>query len=130
MKKYLYIVRGIPGSGKSSLAELLAPSSSICTADYYHMKDGVYNWKPENIKKAHAWCQDKAKELMMVNRTPIVIANTSTTVKEMQPYYDLAKRYGYQVYSIIVENRHDGVNVHDVPEEVLEKMKKRFDIKL
>jgi len=48
----------------------------------------------------------------------------------MQPYYDLAKRYGYQVYSIIVENRHDGVNVHDVPEEVLEKMKKRFDIKL
>jgi len=130
MKKYLFIVRGIPGSGKTSLAELLAPSMNICTADDYHMKDGKYDWIPENVGKAHTWCQSKAERLMEENMTPVVIANTSTTVKEMQPYYDLAERFGYQVYSIIVENRHNGVNVHEVPEETLEKMKTRFDIKL
>jgi len=130
MKKYLFIVRGIPGSGKSSLAGLLAPPSNICTADDFHMKDGKYNWIPSNVPKAHAWCQSKAEELMRIGRTPVVIANTSTTVKEMQPYYDLAEKFGYQVYSIIVENRHGGVNIHEVPEETLEKMKNRFDIKL
>jgi hypothetical protein len=48
----------------------------------------------------------------------------------MQPYYDLAEKYGYRVYSLIVENRHGGVNEHGVPQETLEKMKNRFEIKL
>jgi hypothetical protein len=46
------------------------------------------------------------------------------------PYYDLAKKHGYRVFSVIVENRHEGVNSHDVPEETLQKMRSRFDIKL
>ena len=126
----MFIVRGIPGSGKSTFAEQLAPTAQICTADDFHMKDGKYNWKPENVGKAHAWCQSKAENLMADNVTPVVIANTSTTVKEMQPYYDFAEKYGYQVFSIIVENRHGGMNVHEVPEETLEKMKNRFEIQL
>jgi hypothetical protein len=48
----------------------------------------------------------------------------------MQPYYDLAAKYGYKVFSIIVENRHGGKNVHGVPDEKLEIMKNRFSIKL
>jgi hypothetical protein len=48
----------------------------------------------------------------------------------MQAYYDLAKSYGYKVNSIIVENRHGGVNEHNVPQETLEKMKQRFEVKL
>jgi hypothetical protein len=34
------------------------------------------------------------------------------------------------VTSIIVENRHEGTNEHGVPDEVLTKMKNRFEIKL
>jgi hypothetical protein len=48
----------------------------------------------------------------------------------MDSYYDLAKKYGYRVHSLIVENRHGGVNEHGVPEENLEQMKNRFEIKL
>jgi hypothetical protein len=48
----------------------------------------------------------------------------------MQPYFDLAERYGYRVYSLIVENRHGGVNEHGVPEDKLEIMKNRFEISL
>jgi len=34
------------------------------------------------------------------------------------------------VFSIIVENRHNGWNEHGVPQEKLEQMKTRFEIKL
>jgi hypothetical protein len=34
------------------------------------------------------------------------------------------------VTSLIVENRHGGVNLHGVPEEKLNQMKTRFEIKL
>jgi hypothetical protein len=30
----------------------------------------------------------------------------------------------------VVENRHGGKNVHDVPEEKIEKMRRRFEFKL
>jgi hypothetical protein len=42
----------------------------------------------------------------------------------------LAIKYGYYVTSIIVENRHGGVNEHGVPEDKIELMRNRFEIKL
>jgi hypothetical protein len=42
----------------------------------------------------------------------------------------LAEKHGYRVYSLIVENRHDGVNEHGVPEDKLKIMKNRFEVKL
>jgi hypothetical protein len=48
----------------------------------------------------------------------------------MQPYYDLAEKHGYRVYSLVVENRHGGLNKHNVPEESMVKMENRFEFKL
>jgi hypothetical protein len=48
----------------------------------------------------------------------------------MKPYFDLAKTHGYQVFSIVVENRHGSKNVHDCPQETLEKMLERFELAL
>jgi hypothetical protein len=48
----------------------------------------------------------------------------------MDYYYTLAKESGYVVHSVIVENRHGGVNEHGVPAEKLEQMKNRFNVKL
>ncbi len=128
MEKILVIVRGIPGCGKSTFAKLIG--SYICTADDYHMVEGKYDWKPENVNIAHSKCKQKVEDGMKEGRTRIIVANTSTTLKELQPYYDLAQKYGYTVFSVIVENRHNGVNEHNVPEETIKKMKGRFDIKL
>jgi len=128
MIKTLILLRGLPGSGKSSLADVLP--GHICTADDYHMIDGKYTWKQENANVAHLECQKKCERLMKMGSDIIKVANTSTTVKEMQPYYDLAEKYGYRVFSVIVENRHNGINNHNVPEETLKKMVDRFDIKL
>ena len=65
-----------------------------------------------------------------VNADKIVVSNTFTQTWEMQPYFDLAEKYGYRVYSLICENRHGGVNQHGVPEEKLVQMKNRFEIHL
>jgi predicted kinase len=128
MEYDLIIVRGCPGSGKNTFADLL--DGYVCTADDYHMKDGKYDWKAENAGKAHFECQRKCENLMKISVSRIIIANTSTTEKELKPYYDLAKKYNYRVFSIIVENRHNGENIHSVPNETLEKMSERFQIKL
>lgn len=67
---------------------------------------------------------------MKVQVERIVIANTNTTEREMHPYMDLARQFGYKVFSVVVENRHGGTNVHNVPDATLEKMKSRFEIRL
>jgi len=128
MEKVLIMVRGLPGCGKSSFAELL--SRAICTADDFHMRNGKYVWTYERAGAAHIWCQRKCQRFMKAQAERIVVANTSTTERELKPYYDLARQFGYVVYSVVVENRHNGVNVHEVPEATLTKMKERFNIVL
>ncbi len=129
MEKNLIIIRGIPGSGKNSFADI--QGRAICTADDYHTDlNGNYNWKPQNVGKAHAWCQRKCERFLKREISPTIVANTSTTERELKPYFDLGKKYGYKIFSIIVENRHGGKNTHNVPEETIEKMEKRFNIKL
>ena len=72
---------------------------------------------------------------MVLNHTTgenetIVVSNTFTQEWEMKPYMDMAKEWGYRVFSIIVENRHGGVNQHGVPDEKLQQMNDRFETKL
>ena len=126
--KELFLLRGLPGSGKSTLAKSLG--GMHMEADKYFMDEGEYKFDATKIKDAHAWCQNAAKVWMTSEVPKIVVSNTFTQEWEMQPYYDLAKEHGYTVYSLIVENRHGGVNEHGVPEEKLVQMKQRFETKL
>ncbi len=130
-KPTLIIVRGVPGSGKSTLAKMLTASSRIFEADQYFYDDtGNYNWDREKLHLAHQWCQHQVECQMRNKVDRIVVSNTSTTEKELQPYLDLGEKYDYQVHSIIVENRHGGENQHGVPDETIQKMKDRFTVKL
>lgn len=127
--KELFIIRGIPGSGKSTLAKSLG--GKHVEADMFHInKNGVYDWRPEKVKEAHSWCQNQVGEWMSSEEERIVVSNTFTQEWEIQWYYDWAEKFDYKVYSLIVENRHEGVNKHNVPKENVEKMRDRFEIKL
>lgn len=130
--KTLILLRGLPGSGKSTLAESITDIKSlIFSADMYFEDDnGNYNFDATKLKEAHQWCRDKVQSSMKWFKTPIVVANTFTQEWEMENYFSLAKEYGYIVHSVIVENRHGGVNEHGVPAEKLEQMKNRFEVKL
>ena len=138
MSKELILVRGLPGSGKSTTAKLLGAGGSGYAhfeADMYFMEDGVYKFDPAKIKDAHNWCQNSVAQAMLINYTSghnstIIVSNTFTQDWEMKPYYEMAKQWDYKVFSIIVENRHGGENVHGVPADKLEMMKNRFEVKL
>lgn len=136
MKK-LYIVRGLPGSGKSTFAEALVGSDFlVCEADKYFIVDGEYKFDATKLRQAHEWCRNRVETYMkdsLVNDQfyrEIAVSNTFTQEWEMESYYKLAEQYGYMVFSIIVENRHGGVNEHGVPADKLEQMKNRFEVKL
>jgi len=133
MAKELFLLRGLPGSGKSTLAAQLG--GSLVEADRYFMDYGEYKFDASKLKEAHAWCRDQVRKWMEVDNAGydvdrIVVSNTFTQEWEMKPYYELAEKYGYRVHSIVVENRHGGKNVHNVPDEAIDRMRKRFEIKL
>lgn len=128
--KDLIIIRGLPGSGKSELAKKFS-SKAICTADDYHTnRNGNYNFDISRIGDAHSWCQRKCRRFMKKRIQNIIIANTNTTEKELKPYMDMAKEFGYRTFSIITENRHGSETIHKVPEETMDKMENRFNVKL
>lgn len=132
----LYLVRGVPGSGKSTFAASIWRESEICEADKFFYQDNKYQFDPTALKQAHQWCQRQVEIRMQDNMqdrnhfTQIVVSNTFTQEWEMEAYFDLAKKYGYKVFTIVVENRHGGENVHGVPDDKLQQMKDRFTIKL
>ena len=129
MEKILYCVRGIPGSGKSTFAKTLG--GQHYEADMFFINEnGEYNFDFTKIKDAHQWCQGMVKTDMILEYPKIVVSNTSTQEWEMEPYFNLAKEFGYSVFSVIVENVHGGINEHNVPEDKIEQMKNRFNIKL
>ena len=128
MDKELFLIRGVSGAGKTTLAKALG--GKHIEADMFFVKDGVYKFDATKIKDAHSWCQNMVGSWMSDNEERIVVSNTFTQEWEMQFYYDWAKEFDYTVFSIIVENRHGGVNEHNVPKETIEKMKSRFEIRL
>ena len=131
--KQLILLRGLPGSGKSTLAKLLVGDKDYChkEADMYFVdREGNYKFDPSKIKDAHSWCKQEIEFAMKYDHSPVVVSNTVTQEWEMHAYFELAEEFGYQVFSLIVENRHGSVNVHDCPEDKIEQMRNRFEIEL
>jgi hypothetical protein len=96
----------------------------------FFMKDDEYKFDATKLRDAHEWCQSMVGSWMVDNEERIVVSNTFTQEWELMTYYGWAKDFGYKVYSLIVENRHGGVNEHGVPEDKLEIMRNRFEVKL
>lgn len=125
--KTIILLRGCPGSGKSSLSKLINAGLRV-EADQYHMVDGIYDFKLENIQAAHEWCQQQVNNGMRDGIETIVVSNTFTQLREMEPYFELAKKYKYRVSTLVTENRHRSKDIHNVPEGTIAKMKDRFEI--
>jgi predicted kinase len=136
--KTLFIVRGVTGSGKSTFAHTIWNNYAICEADQYFVdrETEEYKFDYTKIKDAHEWCQEQVEIRMKDNQLneqyypEIVVSNTFTQEWEMEPYFKLAEKYGYKVFSLIVENRHGGVNTHGVPDDKVQIMRDRFEVKL
>jgi len=132
MKPTLYLVRGVSGAGKSTFAMQLWSAGiveRIFEADDFFYNDGVYLFNPTRLSEAHRYCQLNTKYVLEKGKS-VVVSNTSTTEFEVMVYETIAKEANAHFVSIIVENRHNGVNIHNVPEDKIKQMKGRFSVKL
>ena len=126
----LILVRGLPGSGKSTIAKQLAESHSVwhLEADQYFMVDGKYKFDVYKLRQAHEWCQEstrlKLEGIKMGLGDTVVVSNTFTTIKELRPYFDIAREFGI-VPNVILAQGNFG-SIHDVPEETMTRMRDRF----
>lgn len=132
--KSLLLLRGLPGAGKSTLASILmanhSSSKSLSADQYFEVADGSYQFDAAKLPQAHVWCQEQCRDAMQQAKELIIVANTFTEEWEMSAYFQLATAHHYQVFSVIVENRHGNQSVHAVSSETMITMKKRFAVKL
>lgn len=131
--KYLFLITGAAGAGKSTLAEklqentkgLIDPIAEICEADefWYILGKGKYAFNPKLLWKAHKWCQDNAEELMALG-VNLVVSNTNIKPKDREAYFNLADRYEYKVVFIHLTTQFQ--NQHGVPEQVVANMRNNY----
>lgn len=129
--KTLYLIRGLPGSGKSTFARALLQSglvSDFVEADQYFVGEKL-EFNPALLPTAHAWCQ-KVAEMTLQKGLSIAVCNTSTTEKEVLVYEQMAKDNRANFCSMIMENRHGSSSIHDVPPATIERMRRRFSLSL
>jgi hypothetical protein len=127
----LYIIRGVSGTGKTTYAkEIRCSDWPACDRPAHFEADmfftdpyGNYDFDPNLLHQAHQWCQLNVLR-MMRQYEPIIVSNTFTTFKEVEPYLKMADRYGYEVYVVTMEKEYG--SIHNVPDEVMEKQRARF----
>lgn len=131
-QKDLFLIRGLPGAGKTTFAEALMQEGDVLVAtDDFLMNDqGEYEWSPEKLKEAISLSHTKAQEAMKQGVSRIFVPAVFDKAEHMQQYYALAGQYGYRVFSIVVENRHGGTSIHPVSEETIKHFREEFDITL
>jgi len=58
--KDLILVRGVPGSGKTTFAEMIqGPHGAIVATDDFFYEDGAFNFDPSKLGEAHEWCRQQ-----------------------------------------------------------------------
>lgn len=84
------ILRGIPGSGKTTVADKLVLAATeagktvqVCCADDYMVnKDGEYSFDASRLADAHGKCYAKFQQSLQNLTDVIIVANTNCTRQE------------------------------------------------
>lgn len=142
MGKTLYIMQGVPGSGKSTFAEMIREKTHgviFSTDDYWYettnewgqtYRGETYNFNGDKLGIAHRWNQKRCLDAMLKDRQSIIIDNTNIKRKDAQVYKDLAALFDYDVQIVRVEvpleiaiaRQADRSEDRRIPEAVIKRM--------
>jgi len=127
-KKHLICLGGLPGSGKTFLATLLAMGDHLYAADDYFMRGGEYQFDPDQLPAAHMYCQLHVRNACEAGAERVIVHNTFSNRWEAEPYRAIAEEYGYAFFSVTLGDSSIPLedlasrNTHEVPLERLEAM--------
>lgn len=127
-KKVLILIRGLPGSGKTTFAQAISEGKyPVFEIDDYFTDDhGNYSFRFDENHIAYKQCIENVEATMRKNHSKIIVANTFTMEWELEPYLRLATEHKYTAHVVVMENRHGNRNVHSIPEEHIQRMREKF----
>jgi predicted ABC-type ATPase len=146
-KPTVFILRGIPGAGKSTIEQMIYSRTTgpynDCSADSYFIQAGTYNFDRSMIGLAHQSCLRRFISCVqgywpplyngvwnIIKYSCIFLDNTNTTISEFSHYVKIADAYGYKTVivtlNISVETSLKR-NVHQVPEKTIRGMYQRLN---
>jgi predicted kinase len=144
----MYIMRGLPGSGKSTAAKTLflslygrgmdhiGEADTIFSTDNYWLRpDSYYDFNPSLLGRAHAWNQEQVRKAVEEHFLPFVIVdNTNIRLAWALPYVQLAERNRWDVQYVVPETpwawdveECAKRNTHGVPLAAIAHMKRQFE---
>ena len=100
------ILRGLPGSGKSTFAanfkrlcDVNGWKCEVCSADHWFLHaGGFYQFRPSELSTAHRHCQGMCLLALREKRHVIIIDNTNLDLEHVEIYKDFAATVeGYEV---------------------------------
>lgn len=121
----LYILRGLPGSGKSTLGRKLAPNSNVAADDFMVNEEGVFTYDVTRIKEVHEKCQAQVLSWLREKVPVIAVHNTASRFWEFEPYIKMANEHEYS--PIVLECQNAWGSVHGVPEVFMDKLADQWE---
>ena len=128
----VFIMRGIPGSGKSTLTKDIKNVSLqknyqcrvLSADDFFTFSNGEYDFNPVFLKDAHEDCLRDFCNRITAGYFVIVVDNTNIDPQDFDHYVKIATAFGYKVniVSLFVTPETGDRNIHKVPPETINRM--------
>lgn len=119
------VMRGVPGSGKSTYIKNNGNGAVVASADHFFMKEGQYQFDFKKLGAAHTACFATFQRALASKAPLVIVDNTNVKVRDMSRYVEGALEAGYTVEIVKVlcdPAKAASRNVHKVPLEVVERM--------
>lgn len=123
--KQIFLMRGLPGSGKSYWVIQNSHDAYIICADFLRYIDGVYTYNPKTDHLIHDKVFFDYTDLVIKGTERIFVDNTNTTLNQIAPFYRVGEIYNYQIKIIqMITPLHICIqrNTHKVPHKTMLKM--------